>query len=127
MAGQDPAAQTPDRSDRPGRLAFDKSQSAPRSGSAGLVLLVVLALIGAAAGLLYIEPAYAGTYILILLAVLGTTGVFALFAMAAGIMQFSGRGPGNPLLKAVVDNALTASWSPTSPAAYSTPMPPIST
>jgi two-component system cell cycle sensor histidine kinase/response regulator CckA len=98
-----------DRSERQGsglgRLAFDKSQSAPRSGSVGLVLLVALALIAAAAGLIYIDRPYAGTYILALLAVLGTVGVFALFAMASGIMQLASRSHGNPLLKAVTDNA----------------------
>ena len=108
MAGQEPAAQPPDRSTGPGRLAFDKSQSAPRSGSVGMVLLVALTLIAAAAGLLYVEPTYAGTYILTLLALLGTTGVCALFAMASGIMQLSNRGERNPLLKAVVDNAFDA-------------------
>ena len=105
MAGQQPAVQPPDRSPGPGRQAFDKSPSAPRSGSVGLVLLVALVLFAAAAGLLYVEPAYAGTYILALLAFLGTTGVCALFAMASGIMQFAGRGGRNPLLKTVVDNA----------------------
>ena len=97
MAGQQPAAQPPDGSTGQvlqglGRQAFDKSPSAPRSGSVGLVLLVALALFGAAAGLLYVEPTYAGTYILALLALLGTTGVVALFAMASGIMQFASRG-----------------------------------
>ena len=79
MAGQEPAAQAPDRNDRQvrglGRQAFDKSQSAPRSGSVGLVLLVALALIVAAGGLLYVEPHSGGTYILVLLATLGTIGV----------------------------------------------------
>ena len=111
MAGEAPEAQrqAPDRSDAQapaaGRQAFDKSQSAPRSGSIGLVLLVALLLVGAAAGLIYIGPEYAGTYILTLLAVLGTVGVFALFAMASGIMRLTARSQGNPLLKAVVDNA----------------------
>jgi two-component system cell cycle sensor histidine kinase/response regulator CckA len=107
MAGQEPAAQTQaqDRSEGPGRRAFDKSQSAPRSGSVGLVLLVALALIAAAAGLIYIDRPYAGTYILALLALLGTIGVFALFAMASGIMQLASRSERNPLLKAVVDSA----------------------
>ena len=36
---------------------------------------------------------------------LGTVGVFALFAMASGIMRLSGKDQGNPLLKAVVDKA----------------------
>ncbi len=107
MAGQKPAAQASahDRSDGQARQAFDKSQSAPRSGSAGLVLLIALALVAAAAGLIYVEPPYAGTYILSLLALLGTVGVFALFAMAAGILQLASRSQTNPLLKAVVDNA----------------------
>jgi two-component system cell cycle sensor histidine kinase/response regulator CckA len=115
MAGQDPekdpaaARQVSDRRDaqvpEAGRQAFDKSQSAPRSGSVGMVLLVALLLVAAAAGLIYIGPEYAGTYILALLAVLGTVGVFALFAMASGIMRLAARSQGNPLLKAVVDNA----------------------
>ena len=109
MAGQEPAVQASDRNDRQGRghgrQVFDKSQSAPRSGSVGLVLLVALALIMAAGGLLYIEPRSGGTYILVLLATLGTVGVASLFAMASGFLQFSGRTQGNPLLKAVVDNA----------------------
>jgi two-component system cell cycle sensor histidine kinase/response regulator CckA len=111
-AGQEPATPTPgnNRSEGQvlqelGRQAFDKSKSAPRSGSVGLVLLTAMALIGAAAGLIYIDRLYAGTYILALLALLGTIGVFALFAMASGIMQLSSRSHGNPLLKAVVDNA----------------------
>jgi two-component system cell cycle sensor histidine kinase/response regulator CckA len=104
MAGQEPVAQPPG-GERPVRQAFDKSQTAPRSGSVGLVLLVALLLIAAAAGSIYIERAYAGTYILLLLALLGTIGVFALFALASGIMRLAGRGQANPLLKAVVDNA----------------------
>src|SRR5450830_874663 len=107
MAGQQPTTQVQvqDRSEGPGRRAFDKSQSAPRSGSVGLVLLVALALISAAAGLIYIDRPYAGTYILALLALLGTIGVFALFAMASGILRLASREHGNTLLKAVVDNA----------------------
>ena len=105
MAGQERVRQAQDRRDGQGRQAFDKSQSAPRSGSVGLVLLVALALVGAVTGLILIEPPHAGTYILSLLGLLGTIGLFALFAMAAGIMQLSNRGQGHPLLKTVVDNA----------------------
>jgi two-component system cell cycle sensor histidine kinase/response regulator CckA len=104
MSGQEPAAQPPG-GERPVRQAFDKSQSAPRSGSVGLVLLVALLLIAAAAGSIYINRTYAGTYILLLLALLGTIGICALFALASGIMRLAGRGQANPLLKAVVDNA----------------------
>jgi two-component system cell cycle sensor histidine kinase/response regulator CckA len=110
-APQDPAAQAPPSDSGEGqvvvqaRQAFDKSQSAPRSGSIGLVLLVALALVSAAAGLIYIGRDYAETYMMTLLAVLGTVGVFALFAMASGIMRLTSKEHGNPLLKAVVDNA----------------------
>ncbi len=115
MAGQEQPKQAPasDRGDGQdpgqggaiGRQAFDKSQSAPRSGSVAMVLLIALVLIVAAAGTIYIDHSYSGTYILLLLALLGTIGVFALFALASGIMRLSGRGQANPLLKAVVDNA----------------------
>ena len=52
----------------------------------------------------YVGPEHAETYIRAL-AVLGTVGVFALFAMASGIMRLASKVHGNPLLKAVVDNA----------------------
>ncbi len=107
MTGQ--AARTPAPEDGDGygqgRPAFDKSQSAPRSGSVGMVLLVAVLLVAAAAGLVYVGHDRAETYILALLAVLGTVGVFALFAMASGIVRFAGRDQGNPLLKAMVDYA----------------------
>ena len=74
--------------------AFDKSQHAPRGGSITLVLLVAVALIGAAAGLIYVGRDYVEAYVLTLLAALGTVGVFALFAMAAGIMQICRQGSG---------------------------------
>jgi two-component system cell cycle sensor histidine kinase/response regulator CckA len=108
MAGQDPAEQRPprDRSEGQGRRqAFDKSQSAPRSGSVGMVLLVAVLLVAAGGGLIYINRDYAETYIMALLATLGTVGVFALFAMTSGIMRLASKDHGNPLLKAVVDNA----------------------
>ncbi len=107
MAGEDRTQPPPakDKSEAQGRRAFDRSQSAPQHGSLGMVLLVALALVGAAAGLVYAGRPHAATYILVLLAVLGAVGVFALFALAAGILRFSGKDAGNPVLKAVVDNA----------------------
>jgi two-component system cell cycle sensor histidine kinase/response regulator CckA len=93
-----PANSAPER-----RPAFDRSANAPRGGGVGWVLLVALALVGAAAGLIYIGRENAGPYILALLASLGTVGVFALFAMASGIMQFASRERGSAVLKAVVD------------------------
>src|SRR6478736_1722133 len=105
MASQDPATLLRGRAQGHERKAFDKSQSAPRSGSITLVLAVAAALIAAAGGLVYVGRDYVEAYVLTLLAVLGTVGVFALFAVASGIMRFAGRDQGNPLLKAVVDGA----------------------
>ncbi|HVZ52247.1 MAG TPA: response regulator [Pseudolabrys sp.] len=95
----------PEQVDGQVRRAFDRSQSAPRAGSVWLVVLVAVLLVGAAAGLVYVRRDYSETYILVLLAALGTVGVFALFALASGIMRFGGRGGGHALLKTVVDNA----------------------
>jgi two-component system cell cycle sensor histidine kinase/response regulator CckA len=107
MAGQDRAKQPPpqDRSEGQGRHAFDRSQSAPRSGSVGKVLLVALLLVGAAAGLVYVGREHSAAYILVLLALLGSIGVFAVFALAAGILRLASKDAGNSVLKAVVDNA----------------------
>ncbi|MGA7389120.1 MAG: response regulator [Pseudolabrys sp.] len=107
MASHDPPAlrQARDRADGYERKAFDKSQNAPRSGSISLVLAIAAVLIAAAGGLIYVGRDYVEAYVLTLLAVLGTVGVFALFAAASGIMRFAGRDQGNPLLKAVVDGA----------------------
>ncbi len=102
MTAQDPK-------EEPGREiareSFDRSQSAPRSGSIGLVLLVALGLVGAAAGLIYVGRSNAEPYILALLAVLATIGVFCLFAMASGILRFSGKSGAHPFSKVLVDGA----------------------
>jgi two-component system, cell cycle sensor histidine kinase and response regulator CckA len=98
MATQDPAMQDPAREQ-------DQGTHALRGGSVGLVLLVAAALVAAAAGLIYVGRDHAETFIVTLLAVLGTVGVFALFALAAGLMHFSARRQANPLLNAVIDNA----------------------
>jgi two-component system, cell cycle sensor histidine kinase and response regulator CckA len=105
MAGHDPSTQMPDRAEGHDRKAFDKSQTARGGSSIILLLLVALGLIGAAGGLILVGRDYVEAYVLTLLAILGTIGVFALFALAAGIMKFSGKDQGNPLLKAVVDGA----------------------
>jgi two-component system, cell cycle sensor histidine kinase and response regulator CckA len=105
MATQDPANQEPAPDRGEGRQAFDKSQNAPRGGSVGMVLLVAVALVAAATGLVYVGQDYVETYIVTLLAVLGTVGVFSLFAMASGIMHLASKAQGNPVLKALADNA----------------------
>ena len=105
MVSHDPPAQMPDRAEGHERKAFDKSHMAAGGSSIILLLLVALGLIGAAGGLIVIGRDYVEAYVLTLLAILGTVGVFALFALAAGIMKFAGKEQGNPLLKAVVDGA----------------------
>src|SRR5262245_6955390 len=105
MVGHDPSTQMPDRAEGHDRKAFDKSQTAAGGSSIILLLLVALGLIGAAGGLILVGRDYVEAYVLTLLAILGTIGVFALFALAAGIMKFSGKDKGNPLLKAAVDGA----------------------
>jgi len=105
QAAPSPPAEDPAANAALGRQAFDKSQSAPRGGGIGWVLLVALLLIAAAAGLVYVGRDYAELYIMAMLGVLGAIGVFALFALASGIMALSGRDRGNPVLKAAVDNA----------------------
>src|SRR5579872_3177041 len=108
MAAQETAAQTsaaPDRGEGQRRVAFDRSQSVPRSGSIGMVLLVALLLVGAAAGLIYVGRDHAQPYIMALLAFLATIGVFSLFANAAGIVRFAGKDQSRPLFKTLVDNA----------------------
>jgi two-component system, cell cycle sensor histidine kinase and response regulator CckA len=104
MGSHDQAALIQAREGRE-RQAFDKSQNAPRGGSISMVLAIAVVLIAAAGGLIYVSRDYVEAYILALLAILGTIGVFALFSTAAGIMRFAGRDQGNPLLKAVVDSA----------------------
>ena len=86
--------------------ALDRSQSAGRGGSIGMVVLVAIALVGAAVGLLLVGRGNAGPYILALLAFLAMTGVFSLFALATGILRVAGGETGaSPMLKAVVDEA----------------------
>jgi two-component system cell cycle sensor histidine kinase/response regulator CckA len=88
------------------RTAVDRSPGAARTGSIGMVLLVAIALVGAATGLLFVDRNFAGQYITVLLATLGSIGVFSLFAVAAGILRFAGKGSGSPMAKALVDGAV---------------------
>src|SRR5215813_6281882 len=87
------------------RVPIDRTQASRGGGSIGLVLLIALVLVGAAAGLVFIGRANAEPYILVLLAVLAMAGVFLLFALAAGILRVSSREAASPLLKSVVDRA----------------------
>jgi two-component system, cell cycle sensor histidine kinase and response regulator CckA len=87
------------------RAAVDRTRASRNGGSIGLVLLIALVLVGAAVALMLIGRTHAEPYILVLLSVLATVGVFLMFALAAGILRMSGRETASPLIKAVVDGA----------------------
>jgi two-component system cell cycle sensor histidine kinase/response regulator CckA len=76
-----------------------------RNGSVGLVLLIAVVLIGAATALLLIGRGQAQPYILGLLALLATIGVFSLFAVASGILQVSAQESGDPLFKSLAESS----------------------
>src|SRR5215468_1641652 len=65
-----------------------------RAGSIGMVLLVALGLVGAAAGFSLIGRNEAQPYALALLLALAVIGVFSLFAGAAGVLRLAGRDAG---------------------------------
>ena len=67
---------TQDLSETHRTSAIGRGESAGRSGSIGMVLLVAVALVGAAVGLLLVGRGNAGPYILLLLAFLAMAGVF---------------------------------------------------
>jgi two-component system cell cycle sensor histidine kinase/response regulator CckA len=86
------------------RVTLDRSETTPR-GSIGFVLLVALVLVGAAVVLLFLDRGRAEPYIVGLLAILATVGVFSLFAFATGILRIFGKGGGKPLIRGIVDGA----------------------
>ncbi len=90
------------------RKAVDRSAGAgaARAGSVILVLAVAAMLVAAATAIVLLGRNNAEPYILGLLAVLATIGVFALFAFASGIMALSSREPASPLIKSVIDEAV---------------------
>ncbi len=98
MATQDlsPAQRTP---------AISRGPSGSRGGSIALVLLVALAVVAAAGGFFLIGRGFADRYILGVLAVFATAGVFSLFALACGILRYAGSETVSPVVKAVADEA----------------------
>src|SRR6266702_3195936 len=81
------------------------AERAERAGSIGMVLLVALGLIGAAVAFLLIGRNNAQPYILAFLSALAVTGVFSLFAGAAGILRLPGKDAGNAFASAAADGA----------------------
>jgi two-component system, cell cycle sensor histidine kinase and response regulator CckA len=75
------------------------------TGSVGLVLVVAVALVAIAVLLLFIGREWAEPYILAMLSLFAVVGVFALFAQAAGVLEFAGRKGKNDLTQALADGA----------------------
>jgi two-component system, cell cycle sensor histidine kinase and response regulator CckA len=80
-------------------------EPARRGGSILLVLLVAGGIVAAAIALMSIGHAQAQPYILGLLALLATVGLFNLFAFAAGIIRFTDRTADNPVTSRIADHA----------------------
>ncbi|WP_230530790.1 cell cycle histidine kinase CckA [Microvirga roseola] len=89
--GDTPKGATIDRSDRPGHIGF--------------VLLLATLLVGAVLSLRFLGVEQAQPLILGLLAFLAMAGVFFLFAMAIGVIQFSGQTVRNDITKLMADTS----------------------
>ena len=80
-----------DRSDRPGNMGF--------------LLVLSCTVIGAIGGLAFVASDKAQPLILGLLALLAMAGIFSLFGLAIGILQFAGRSARNDLTKTIVNTS----------------------
>src|ERR1700726_4682740 len=96
---------TADTDNDPSREPFTAHEPARRSGSIVLVLLVAGGIVAAAVALMTIGRAQAQPYILGLLALLATVGLFNLFAFAAGIIRFADRAADDPVMGRIADHA----------------------
>ena len=89
----------------PPREPTTAHEPARRGGSIVLVLLVAAGLVAVAVALTTIGRAQAQPYILWLLALLATVGLFSLFAYAAGIIRFADRTTDDPVMGRIADHA----------------------
>ena len=94
---------TADSDHDPSQLPMTAHEPARRSGSIVLVLLVAGGIVAAAVTLMTIGRAQAQPYILGLLALLATVGLFSLFAFAAGIIRFADRAADDPVMGHIAD------------------------
>ncbi|MDF2117510.1 ATP-binding protein [Roseiarcaceae bacterium H3SJ34-1] len=74
-----------------------------RTGSPGMVLVLALVLVGAAASFSFLSPEDAGRLTIGLLALLAIVGVVGLFAFAVGFLQLSGQAAKNDITKLIAD------------------------
>jgi len=86
-------------------VAAPATEPVKRSGSIVLVLLIAVAVVGAAVGFMLMGRSQAQPFILGLLALLAMVGLFTLFAFAAGIVRFADRVAENPLMRPMADHA----------------------
>src|SRR5262245_13261985 len=84
---------------RPTEIERSRSSTRP-------AVLTAVVLIAAASVLMFVGRNQAEPYILALLSVLGVIGLFSLFAAAAGILRVADKDTTNPLIKAIVDDAV---------------------
>ncbi len=90
-------------SEPPISAALDRTE---RTGSPGLVLLLAVVLVGAAASFSFLPQDHAGRLTIGLLALLAIVGVIGLFAYAVGFLQFSGQAARNDITKLIADTGL---------------------
>jgi two-component system cell cycle sensor histidine kinase/response regulator CckA len=96
---------TTDPNEWPARTAVDRSPAVRHGGSITLVIGVALAVVIAAAAFMLLGRQQAQPYILVLLAILAMVGLFALLAMAAGLLRFADRARDDPITRLLVDNS----------------------
>ncbi|ALA16269.1 MULTISPECIES: cell cycle histidine kinase CckA [unclassified Chelatococcus] len=81
---------------------LDRSE---RSGHAGLLLLLAGLLVAAVLSLSLLSDEKAQVFIVAFLAILAVAGIFCLFGLAVGVLQFAGRVARNDLTKLMADTA----------------------
>src|ERR1700758_934298 len=96
---------TADSNDPPATEPFVAHGPARRSGSILLVLLIATGIVAVAVWLMTTGRTQAQPYILFVLALLATVGLFNLFALAAGIIRFSDRRNDDPVMGRIADHA----------------------
>src|SRR3954466_2554886 len=96
---------TAETDSHPSSEPFAATESARRSGSIVLVLVVAAGIVATAVVLMTIGRAQAQPYILGVLALLAMVGLFNLFAFAAGIIRFTDRTADDPVMGRIADHA----------------------
>lgn len=96
---------TADSNDHSATEPFVAHGPARRGGSILLVLLIAAGIVAVAVWLMTIGRTQAQPYILGVLALLATVGLFNLFAFAAGIIRFSDRAIDDPVMGRIADHA----------------------